>query len=166
MKKLLTIQSQGEHYTADVLLDDFPINPAHKNSVFFVGDFSVDWDGSPRWREDPSGQPDTTLHLNGKPINSWKVPGIVVPPEVIKSVPGIVLGSKAEVSYKGKTEPAVVFDVGPHSKLGEGTPYLAQKLGINPHHSMGGEDAQIVTYRFWPGVPAQLNGVTYRLQKY
>ena len=159
MKKLLTITSKGEHYTSDLI--DY-----EDGSYGFVGDFDNDWDGSKRWHEDPYGQADTTLHHNGKPIDSWAVPGIVLPTEVILAVPHIVLGCKAEVGFNRKSAPAVVFDVGPHSKLGEGTPCLAVRLGINPGHSSGGVDEQAVHYRFWPGVAAEIDGITYQLQAY
>lgn len=166
MKKLETIFSKGEHYNADIILDDSPVDPSHLNSVFFVGDFDNDWDGSKRWKEDPYGQSDTTLHYNGKPIDSWAVAGIVLPPECITVVSGVVLGCYAEVTYKGRTRPAVVFDVGPHFKLGEGTPCLAVRLGIDPGHSSGGVDEQAVTYRYWPGRAALVDGIQYQLQHY
>lgn len=159
MRKLLTITSKREGYTADVILDD-------DGSVFFVGDMDVDVDGSPNWARDPSGQSQTTLQFQGRSINSDVVPGIVLPPEIIRSVQGIVLGCKAAVSYKGRTRDAVVFDVGPHNKLGEGSAALAQRLGINPDPNRGGEDSQCVTYRFWPGIPAEIDGIKYVLQSY
>lgn len=159
MKKLLTITSKREGYTADLIQDD-------DGSFFFLGDFDVDVDGSPNWKRDPYGQADTTLHFLGKPINSDIVPGIVLPPEVIKAVKGVVLGCYASVSYKGKSRDAVVFDVGPHFKLGEGSAALAIRLGINPDPNKGGVDTQSVLYRFYPGVPAEIDGVKYTLQPY
>jgi hypothetical protein len=159
MKKLLTISSKGEHYTADVIEDE-------DKSIFFVGDFDVDVDGSPNWRRDPCGQADTTLHHDGKPINSDIVRGIVLPPECIKAVGPMVLGCKAQASYRGRVANAVVFDVGPHFKLGEGSAALARALHINEDPNKGGVDEQEVTFRFWPGVPAVLDGVTYNLQRY
>lgn len=157
MQKLLTIRSKGENYTADVIADD-------DGSNFFVGDLDVDVDGSPDWRRDPCGQAETTLRHNGKSINSDKVPGIVLPPECINAVKGIVMGCQAEATYKGKTVRAVVFDSGPHNKLGEGSAALAIALGINPSPINGGVDSQSVTYRWWPGVPATVDGILYELQ--
>src|SRR5437762_13029488 len=159
MKKLFTIKSKMEGYTADVIEDD-------DGSVFFVGDMDIDVDGSPNWKRDPYGQPDTTLHFKGKPINSDAVPGIVLPPEIIRSVEKVVLGCKSIVTYKGKASNAVVFDVGPHNKLGEGSAELARRLGINPDPNRGGTDDQEVTYRFWPGIPAAVDGIVYTLQPY
>lgn len=159
MKKLLTIWSRGEKYSADLV-------DREDGSFSFLGDYDVDWDGSPRWAEDPDGDKETTLQYSGKSIDSWAVPGIVLPPECIKAVKGIVLGCRAEVTYKGRTREAVVFDVGPHNKLGEGSPCLATRLGINPDHSRGGEDSQCVLYRFWPGQAANIDGQQFVLQKY
>lgn len=159
MKKLLTITSKREGYTSDVILDN-------DGSVFFVGDMDIDVDGSPNWQQDKYGQAETTLHHSGKPINSDVVPGIVLPPEIIKAVGPIVLGCKAAVRYRDRLCDAVVFDVGPHFKLGEGSPALARCLHINPDPNVGGVDEPKVLYRFWPGVPAIIDGVEYELMPY
>lgn len=159
MKKILTITSKREGYTADLV-------DREDGSFSFLGDFDNDWDGSPRWKEDKWGQAETTLRHEGKSIDSWKVPGIVLPPVVVKAVKEIVLGCYAEVTYRGLTQPAVVFDLGPDFKLGEGSPQLAVRLGINPHHAIGGVDEQSVLYRFWPGRAAVVDGVKYDLQPY
>ena len=165
MKKLLHITSKGEGYQADILLDDFPTDPARKDSVFFVGDMDNDVDATPFWEQDPCGQNDTALHYNGKPIDGSKVPGIVLPPECIDAVKQQVLGCKATATYRGKTEPCVVFDIGPHKKLGEGNPALMTRLNIPwTKNGNGGVDEQEVTYRYWPGVPAVVDGVKYQLQ--
>jgi hypothetical protein len=157
--KLLDITSRREGYRADVFLND-------DGSIWFFGDMDMDWDGSPQWHDDPDGAPDTSLHYNGNPINSQTVPGIVLPPECIKKPKGVVLGCQGEAYFDGKIEPCVVFDVGPFSKLGEGTPELARRLGINPHYSKGGIDTQTVRYRYWPGVPAVVDGIVYTLKPY
>ena len=159
MKKLLTIVSKGEGYSADVIDNG-------DGSFQFVGDMDIDVDGSPFWKNDPSGQADTSLHYKGKPIDSSIVPGIVLPPEIIRAVKGIVLGCKAEVTYKGRSRAAVVFDTGPHNKLGEASYCLATRLGIPARmNGNGGVDEQAVTYKFWPGIPALVDGITYGLQK-
>jgi hypothetical protein len=157
MKKLITIRSKGEGYTADVIEDN-------DGSLFYVADADIDVDGSPNWRRDPYGQADTSLHYHGKPINSDEVPGIVVPPEIINAVGPIVLGCQASIEYRGKKIAAVVFDTGPHNKLGEISAAAAEGLGINPDPNHGGVDGQEVTYRLWPGKPATVEGVTYDLQ--
>jgi hypothetical protein len=159
--RLFTIRSRGERYSADVF-----DNRDSPRSYEFTGDFDVDVDGSPNWRRDPCGQPDTTLHYAGRPIDSDAVPGIVLPPECILFVPELVLGCLAWASYRGKSSLAVVFDVGPHSKLGEGSAELARRMGINADPNKGGVEEPEVLYRWWPGVPATVDGITYALQHY
>src|SRR6266699_269530 len=100
MLKLLTITSKGENYTSDVIEND-------DGSVQFIGDMDIDIDGAPDWKRDPYGQPDTSLHRNGLPINAQVVPFIVVPPEIIQAVKGVVLGCKASVRYGNKLSDAV-----------------------------------------------------------
>ena len=159
MQEVFSITSKKEGYTSKVY-------DVGDGSYQFFGDLDVDVDGSPNWQRDPWGQADTSLHYNGKPINSDVVRGIVLPPECIKFVSPIVLGCKSQVTYRGKTVDAVVFDIGPHFKLGEGSAALATSLGINPSPISGGVDEPEVLYRWWPGVPATVDGITYNLQPY
>lgn len=165
MKVLKHIDSKGEGYGANIILDDFPLDDNHKNSIFFVGDMDSDWDGSPMWHSDPDGQSDTSLHLNGKPIDASKVPFIVLPPEVIKAVTPMVLGCKCSATWRGVTVFGVVADIGPHYKLGEGSMEMLHRLGANSRWN-GGIDEQEVTYRVWPGEPAVVDGIQYSLQHY
>lgn len=160
---LTTIQSKKENYWANVIRDAESVLNM-KASIFFFGDADIDCDGSPYWHIDPDGSSNTSLLWNGHPINSDVVPGFVLPPEIINLVPDFVLGCHGEVSYKDKISPAVVFDVGPHYKLGEISPALARNLAIPPSPTKGGIDEQEVLYRFWPGVPATVDGITYDLK--
>lgn len=137
----------------------------YDNSVSWTAKMAVDVDGSPNWRRDPDGQADTSLHYRGQPINADAVPYVVVPPAIRDAVPGIVLGCRALVSYNhGKPVEAVVADIGPRRKLGEGSSELARRLGINPSPTKGGVDEHVVEYQIWPGVPAEVDGITYDLQ--
>jgi hypothetical protein len=160
MTPLLTITSKGEGYTATVYdLGD--------GSYSFTGDMDNDVDGSDFWRQDPCGQSETTLQFSGKSINSGVVPGIVLPPPIIKAVVPRVLGCRATATWNGKTVDGVVFDVGPTKKLGEGSYAMLKALGAPAFtNGNGGIDEPTVEYRFWPGEPAYVNGVTYVLQKY
>lgn len=159
MIRVFTIRSKGEGYSADVFDNQ-------DGSYEFTGDMDIDVDGSPNWRRDPYGQSDTSLHYNGSPIDSDSVPGIVLPPECIKFVQGIVLGCQCQVSYRGVLVDAVVFDVGPHNKLGEGSAELARRLGVNDSPINGGVSEPEVLYQYWPGKPAVVDGVQYELQHY
>lgn len=131
-----------------------------------MADFDVDVDGSGSSHGDPYYQPDTTLHRNGRPLNSDLENFIVLAPPLIKKVRGIVLGCRARVSYRGRSFDAVVGDVGPTRKVGEGSYRLAQLLGMNPSPISGGEDSPIVLYEWWPGIPAVVDDLTYSLQPY
>jgi hypothetical protein len=135
--------------------------------VFFIADFDVDVDGiGGNPEHDKSFQPDTTLHHNGKAINPYEVSGVVVPGWLPKAVGPIVLGCKARATNLSTMQSydAVVHDTGPLRKDGEGTPYLAEKLGINTNPNTGGEDLPIILYEIFPGVPAVVDGVYYKLQ--
>lgn len=83
---------------------------------------------------------------------------IVVPGSFRRHVAGIVIGCKAEATYRGKTVEAVVGDIGP--SFGEASIACAKALGINPDGRTGGV-SNGVTYRIWPGIPAD----GYELQR-
>lgn len=133
---------------------------------YMIADFDVDVDGSGDSHGDPYFQPDTTLHRNGKPLNSDLESFIVLPPACILGVQGIVLGCQAYVTYNGMRRPAVVGDVGPSRKVGEGSYRLAKLLGMNPSPINGGVDGAHVRYEWYPNVAAVVDGITYTLQPY
>ena len=163
MKKILaTIQGQDIHH--EITCD--------YETVEFIGDMDIDCDGSGgNPYHDPYFQPDTSLHFPAKPnklgkaLHAETVPYVVVPPIVVKGTVGIVLGSLCEVSYQGHTVHAVVGDTGPTRKVGEGSPRLADLLGIPSNPNTGGVDAFDVTYKVHVGVPAVIDGITYELQR-
>ena len=98
-----------------------------ERKVWWTAKAAIDDDGSEnRWR-DPDWQSQTTLQYKGKPIDSERIPGIVVPPAIVQGVRPIVFGCQAAVTFNGRTELAVVFDLGPRSKVGEITPELARR---------------------------------------
>jgi hypothetical protein len=157
-KILLTIRSKGEGYTADVILHD-------DGHLSFVGDCDIDCDGSGgNPHHDPYFQPDTALRHESVALNAEEVPFIVVPPEIINAVQGVVLGCKASIGYKGRECPCVVGDIGPRNKLGEASPAAAEAVGIDGNPNTGGIDLPRVTFELWPGLAAEVNGVTYKLQ--
>lgn len=126
----------------------------------------IDTDGSGPMHGDPDGQSDTSLHHNGRPLNADVDRYIVVPPQIIKGVKGIVLGCQAKVTngHTGLSTAAVVGDIGPHSKLGEISVACAKALGINPSPTRGGEDNHVVQYEIHPGIAANVQGVQYTLK--
>jgi len=135
-------------------------------SVTWTSHARIDDDGSDNRGHDKYWQPGTSLLHNGKPVDSEAVPGIVVPPLILMAVAGVVLGCKAEVTRKGVTTDAVVFDVGPHNKIGEMSPECARRLNISGDPNTGGDDDLDITYQIWPGVPACIDGETFELQPY
>lgn len=96
-------------------------------------------------------------------VDSETVPYIVVPPCVISGVSGIVKGSLAFVTYKGKRIVCMVGDVGPRTKNGEISIELARRLGINPSPRSGGIETADLEYEIHPGIPAVADGITYPL---
>lgn len=87
-------------------------------------------------------------------VDSESVPYIVVPPQIIFGVHGVVCGCKARVSYRGRTIDCVVADQGPSNLVGELSIAAARSLGINPSPRHGGTDTPRVQYELWPGTPA------------
>jgi hypothetical protein len=147
-----------------------PIVENDDKSVDYTSHEEIDDDGSDNRWQDPDWQRDTSLHYPakpnpaGKPIDAGSVPYVVVPTLIIDSVAGIVLGCRAVVTHKDKTVEAVVADVGPHKKLGEGSVELANRLGIPSSPVSGGDEKFDVHYKLFPGTPAVVDGVTYDLQ--
>lgn len=151
----------SETYHASVYLDD-------DGRIYFTADADIDCDGGKNPHKDPCWQPETTLQLNGKSIDADVVPFIVVPPVIVKSVNPIVLGCQAQVTNgrNGKSVLCVVADLGPKKKLGELSPAAARAIGIDPNPNTGGEESATVFYELWPGTPALVNGIEYKLQPY
>ena len=132
--------------------------------------FRVDGDGDPdNTFHDPCWQKDTSLHgPDGLPVNALTMPYVVLNPYIAASVPGVFLGCLALVSYRGKTVSAVVADVGPKSKVGEGSEALAAALGL-PNSSVSGglerDMAHPVEWILYPGKAALVNGVQFALHR-
>ncbi len=85
-------------------------------------------------------------------LNSETERFIVVPSSFRRHVPGIVLGCRATVKFRGRECPAVVGDIGP--RFGEASIAVAAALGIDTNGRHGGTDEE-VTYTIWPGVAAE-----------
>ncbi len=135
-------------------------------SVSFRAKAAIDSDGSGPSHGDKFYQSNTSLHLDGKPLNSDLDRYVVVPPAIIKGVKGIVLGCHAVVTNikNGLRTEAVVADIGPRHKLGEVSIACAKALGINPDPVNGGTQAHICQYSIYPGRAASVEGKNYELQ--
>jgi hypothetical protein len=132
----------------------------------FLSCAMIDGDGAGPSHGDPDFQDDTTLHFEGKPLNADSDSFIVLPPQLICAVEGIVLGCKATVlnATNGMQTDAVVGDVGPTDKLGEISIACAAAIGVPSSPTTGGVARRVIRYAIWPGVPAVVNGRTYALQ--
>ena len=98
-------------------------------------------------------------------LDSEAVPYVVIPGKLRKQVPGVVLGCKVKVTNI-KTNvaiDAVIGDVGPSNKIGEISIKAAELLGIPSGPKAGGTFQPILFYEVFPGVPAVVNGETFRL---
>ena len=138
---------------------------------WMVADADIDCDGSGGNPDhDPYFQPDTSLHDHeGKALNAYTVPFIVLPPAAMLGVTGRVLGCRARVHYleTGKIAEAVVGDQGPRLKVGELSVECARRLGMPSNPNAGGcQDFSLVLYEWWPGFPAVVDGVIYPLQHF
>lgn len=141
---------------------------AQNGWVSFISRLNIDSDGGTNPDGDKFYQPDTTLHFKGKAINADKVPYVVVPPVVCKKTKGVVLGSLCYVTHLGTNvmTRAVVADIGPASKVGEGSPELARRLGLDPNANFGGTSASVIGFEIVVGTPAKIDDVNYDLQSY
>ena len=84
-------------------------------------------------------------------VNAETVPFFVLP-AAVKSIAGIVNGDIAYVynTTNGLGCYAVLADQGPAGKLGEGSIYLANQLGINSNPKTGGTSSGIIDYIVFP----------------
>ncbi len=80
-------------------------------------------------------------------VNSDSIAYIALP-KIFMEKWGVVLGDYALVIYQGDTACAIVADVGPEGKLGEGSIALARLLGINCNPKNGGLYAGVEYYIF------------------
>lgn len=78
----------------------------------------------------PSGNP-------RRYVDSERVPYVAVPRALMQSI-GVKLGDFAQVLYGGRSCWAIVADVGPAGKIGEGSMALARALGIDESPKRGG----------------------------
>jgi hypothetical protein len=131
----------------DVLLDNGSGKPLDDGKGNWYSQTAYAWKG----RSIPTRYVDSTF-----------VPYIVVNPIVRRHAAGIVIGCKAWVTYKGKGIEAVVADVSGSADLGELSIAAAKALGIDPSPRKGGAPGG-VSFEFWPGIPAHVNGETYNL---
>jgi Fungal chitosanase of glycosyl hydrolase group 75 len=97
-------------------------------------------------------------------VDATAVAYVVVNPHVRRNAKGVVIGSKAMVTFQGHSVDAVVADVSGPNDIGEISIAAAQALGIPSSPRHGGASSG-VQFEFWPGTPGVVNGETYLLQR-
>jgi len=167
-------------------MKDEPITPDESDDILGVlEDCTIYIVNSPRmrvqWRanmtvccDGSGGNPDDDLYFqaqtayynNGKYLNPYEVPYIVVPPMIRYGVDPVVMGCQGVVLNleNGLCTPAIVGDEGPADKIGEASVEAARRCGLSGNPNSGGTDASIIAYVIWPGIPAKVDGITYKLQ--
>lgn len=99
-------------------------------------------------------------------VDAETVPFMVVPPQIIAGVAGVVMGCYGRITNikTGMVAIVVVADGGPRTRDGEASIAAAKLLGISPSARSGGEDDPHFLYECWPGVEVEIGGVKYPLQ--
>lgn len=97
----------------------------------------------------------------GAYLDSATVSYAVVQADIINKVAGAVLGCKgrATLMHSGEKVDFVVGDVGPRTKIGEGSMCLASRLGINSSPRTGGIEYPGILFEIWPGVHGEIAGI-------
>lgn len=81
-------------------------------------------------------------------VNAWLIPYIALPGQLFSF---IKLGELGLAMYQGKTSYFIIADVGGRGHIGEGSPALAEALGIPKDPKKGGVEERKVSYILFPG---------------
>jgi Fungal chitosanase of glycosyl hydrolase group 75 len=137
--------------------------------VCFISNLDICNDGSGPSHDDPSYQSQTAYAGGSKTgtkyLNADVDQYIVVPPQIRSGVPPVVMGCQARITnlMTGQWFPAVVGDIGPQTKTGEAAYCVAKKTNPKVGYNTG-DSSIIYLYELWPGIPAVVDGFTYKLQ--
>jgi hypothetical protein len=145
VRLLANIKPIPNSFTAVKLLGTLP-----EGQLYFDSELQLDTDGWPdgKGRGDPDWQPTTTLtYEDDTPINSNNVPFFVLPKQWSSQF-NIKLGDLGAIIYKDKIAFAMFADVGPASKLGEGSLSLLRRLGAERLKA----DGKVINSGMGPGV--------------
>jgi hypothetical protein len=133
--------------------------------VKFTSDLDICNDGSGPSHGDTSYQSQTAYYNGGHYLNADKDKYIVIPPQIRKMVPGVVMGCKGRLTNleTGVVEDAVTGEIGPDDKTGEAA-YCIAKI-VNPAIGYNTGDKELIyLYELWPDIPAVVDGKTYKLE--
>lgn len=133
--------------------------------VRFISDLDICNDGSGPSHGDPSYQSQTAYYNDGKFLNADEDKYIVIPPQIRKGVPPVVMGCQAQLTdlVTGISYKAVTGEIGPNDKTGEAAYCLAKIINPSITHNSGDQGLNYL-YELWPGVPAVVDGKTYKLE--
>ena len=126
-------------------------------TVFFDAKMAIDADGSTlSKRAERPNQPETAFRypVLDMSLDSERVPYIVLPIGDLRRTAGVGTGDLAAVIKDGKLEFAIVGDVGPPPKIGEGSMKLHANLGHDTctAHDEGGNCSQFTDVSIEPPV--------------
>ncbi|MFD4474719.1 endo-1,4-beta-xylanase [Streptomyces sp. NPDC058471] len=160
LAKLPSTVVGGKYATDTESTANIDIKKTSTGAYWWKADMDIDTDGQafPEQDNNSDRQTDTSFHqTDGKPLNSGKLPFIVIPLPSAKfsySTAGIKGGDSALVIYNGKMVYAVFGDEGPTTIIGEASYAAAKALGVQgiPY---GGVDSASVTYVVFPGNPVK-----------
>jgi hypothetical protein len=154
MKELLTISGVTIYVTPD---DGY---------IYFISDLDICNDGSGPDYDDPHHQSQTAYYNGGKFLNADKDKYIVVPPQVRKMVGPVVMGCQGKLTNLSNdvSHAAVTGEIGPDYTTGEAAYCLAKIVNPSISHNSG-DKKRVYMYELWPGVPAVVDGKTYKLEK-
>lgn len=99
-------------------------------NVMVADGLRLDTDGAVIAGGDPTHQNDTSFHIKGKAVDSNTVPFVVMPGGSFGDSFNARLGDLCSVFQKGKWVHALVADVGPRAKFGEGSLELFRQFGF------------------------------------
>jgi Fungal chitosanase of glycosyl hydrolase group 75 len=133
--------------------------------VAFCSNLDVCNDGSGPAHGDPYHQSQTAYYNGGKYLNADKDKYIVIPPQVRSAVAPAVMGCQARMTnlLTADWNDAVTGEIGPDNKTGEAAYCLAKLINPKITHNSG-DDRRIYLYELWPGIPAVVDGKTYKLE--
>jgi hypothetical protein len=133
--------------------------------VCFISNLDICNDGSGPKHGDPSYQPQTAYYNSGKYLNADVDKYIVVPPQVRSMVAPVVMGCQARVTnlHNSIWSAGLIGDIGPSSKTGEAAYCVAKIVNHKVTHNTG-DSKLIYLYELWPGIPAVVDGKTYKLE--
>lgn len=145
-----------------------PVWKRDDGAYIWLSGYDIDGDGSGGNLENDSDFQNATTYRNpdGTSLNSREENFIVIPENLAKLIPAIVMGSKASVTslITGESFAFVAADLGPTDRIGEGSIAGANCLNVPPSPTTGGNQQPVFYYELYAGVAAEVAGKKYSLQ--